>query len=58
MTMKKNERDDLIRRFSEHAREFNRRGDVVRRNQAEESIRELAPTRAYADRVISKLYPT
>lgn len=38
------------------AREYHRTGDVVLRRQAEENIREVAPTLAYAEKVIAEMY--
>ncbi len=46
---------NLVEQFAALARECHRTGDVVRRNQAEESIREVA-SRSYAAKVIAALY--
>ncbi len=53
--MTKQKMQDIIRQFIAVAREAHRTGDVVRRRQAEENIREVAP-RAYAEKVIREMY--
>ncbi len=47
---------DRIADLCRMAREYHRTGDTVRRNQTEETIRELSPTRAYAAKIIAELY--
>lgn len=54
-TTKAAKRADLINQFSTNARDAHRRGDVVARRQAEESIREIA-SRAEAKKIIAGLY--
>lgn len=46
---------ELLAQFSRQARDAHRRGDVVIRAQAEESIREVA-SRATAKTILAKLY--
>lgn len=53
---KKEKRVELIEKFAAQAREYHRTHDVVLRREAEERIREAAPTRAYAEKVIRNLY--
>lgn len=49
-------RIDMVNQFADQAKEYHRRHDVVLRRQAEESIREVAPSLAYAEEVIRELY--
>jgi hypothetical protein len=57
MSVKKMKAAELVEQLAAQAREYHRTGDVVRRNQCEESIREVAPRRL-AEKVIAGLYAT
>jgi hypothetical protein len=49
-------RREIVARFAELARDAERRGDTTMMRQWEQEIREVAPSLAYARKVIANLY--